>query len=77
MVRLIVQRDWDDKTTPINADRPSPVVATQGDSDPQWLKDLLRDGVSSALGLIRHLCRLVALLKAGTNLASLSSSKMS
>jgi len=37
---------------PVNIDKPSPVLATKGDADPQWLKDLQRDGVVVVKGVI-------------------------
>lgn len=49
MAQLIEQSFWDKKSGPMNVHRPSPAVATKGDEDPQWLTDLLRDGVSHSL----------------------------
>ena len=46
-VDFIPQSKWTDAKGPMNVDKPSPLLATKGDADPQWLKDLQRDGVSS------------------------------
>jgi len=45
MVKFVEQREWQNANGPMNVDRPSPVLATKGDADPEWLKDLQRDGV--------------------------------
>lgn len=48
VVSFVTQNQWNDAKGPMNVDKPSPVLATKGDQDPQWLKDLQRDGVSGA-----------------------------
>lgn len=47
-ITFVSQSEWADARGPPNVDKQSPVLATKGDADPQWLKDLQRDGVSDA-----------------------------
>ena len=47
MVRLFEQREWSNAKDPMNIHIPSPVLAVKGEADPQWFKDLQRDGVDS------------------------------
>lgn len=54
MVQFIAQRQWADAKGPMNVEIPSPVLATKGDQDPQWLKDLRRDGVSPIFDILIH-----------------------
>lgn len=45
-MEFISQSHWSDARGPPGVDKKSPALATKGDADPQWLKDLQRDGVS-------------------------------
>ena len=49
-VKFVAQNDWKDAKGPLGIDRPSPKLAVNGESDPQWFKDLQRDGVSILSG---------------------------
>lgn len=51
MVVFVPQREWTGNG-PKNVDKPSPVLATSGEDDPQWLKDLQRDGFVIVRGVI-------------------------
>ena len=45
-VKFYSQSSWADAAGPMNVARKSPQLAIKGESDPQWFKDLQRDGVS-------------------------------
>jgi hypothetical protein len=52
VVSFVTQNQWNDAKGPMNVDKPSPVLATKGDQDPQWLKDLQRDGFVVVKGVV-------------------------
>ncbi|GFZ51910.1 hypothetical protein JCM24511_09680 [Saitozyma sp. JCM 24511] len=52
VVSFVTQNQWNDAKGPMNVDKPSPVLATKGEQDPQWLKDLQRDGFVVVKGVV-------------------------
>ncbi|CAD6569285.1 MAG: hypothetical protein TREMPRED_005173 [Tremellales sp. Tagirdzhanova-0007] len=52
MVRLFEQREWSNAKDPMNIHIPSPVLAVKGEADPQWFKDLQRDGFAVIKGVV-------------------------